>query len=96
MGNGTVPGGDGLNVFESKVADIRLESSVGTVQVWQMTLDGTAFQPGDTGVLEAVTRTGTRLEIAVTSVLRDEEGVVWHMVEKPLAAGTEVRGRVAG
>ncbi len=83
-----------MREFTSKVADIRLESSVGTVQVWQMTLDGTGFRPGDTGVLEAVTRTGTRLEIAVSRVEQDSGGVVWHVVEKPLAAGTDVLGRV--
>jgi hypothetical protein len=31
----------------------------------------------------------------VTGVMVDEEGVVWHTVEKPLAAGTDVRGVVA-
>lgn len=80
--------------FQSTVADIRLESSAGTLQIWQMTLGDTAFRPGDTGVLEAVTRTGTRLRIPVTRVLQDEHGVVWHVVEKPLAAGTEVTGLV--
>jgi hypothetical protein len=30
----------------------------------------------------------------VISVVIDEEGVVWHVVEKPLAAGTEVVGSV--
>ena len=82
--------------FDSRVADIRLESSAGTQQIWQMSLDRTEFTPGDTGVLEAVTRTGTRLRIAVTKVMRDGEGVVWHVVEKPLAAGTDVTGLVNG
>ncbi len=82
--------------FDSRVADIRLESSAGTQQIWQMSLDSTDFTPGDVGALEAVTRTGTRLHIAVTGVLRDEHGVVWHVVEKPLAAGTDVTGLVTG
>ena len=82
--------------FYSRVADIRLESRVGLAGTWLMSLDETEFLPGETGVLEAVTRTGTRLEIAVTSVVRDEDGVVWHTTEKPLAAGTDVTGQVFG
>jgi hypothetical protein len=81
--------------FESVVADIRLESQVGTAGVWSMSLERTEFCAGSTGILEAVTRSGTRLEIPVTGVMVDEEGVVWHTVEKPLAAGTDVRGVVA-
>ena len=77
------------------VTDIRLESRTGLAARWQMALDRTEFAPGDSGVLEAVTRTGTRLEIAVSEVLRDEDGVVWHVVAKPLAAGTDVVGEVA-
>ena len=82
--------------FSSVVVDIRLESRTGLAARWQMSLDRTEFAPGDTGVLEAVTRTGTRLRIGVSSVLRDGDGVVWHVVEKPLAAGTDVVGEVAG
>ena len=76
------------------MTDIRLESRVGLVGRWQMSLDATEFAPGDTGVLEAVTRSGTRLEIEVLQVLRDDEGVLWHEVRKPLAAGTDVVGTV--
>ncbi len=82
--------------FTSVVADIRLQSRVGTAGVWWMSLDQTQFRSGDTGVLEAVTRSGTRLEIAVSAIVEDAEGVTWHVVEKPLAAGTDVRGTVAG
>ncbi len=80
--------------FTAVVTDIRLESQTGLVGTWLMALDKTSFTPGDTGILEAVTRTGTRLEISVTSVMADKEGVVWHTVEKPLAAGTDVQGTV--
>jgi hypothetical protein len=79
--------------FATVVTDIRLESRVDGQARWQMALDHTEFSPGDTGVLEAVARSGTRLEIAVLDVL-SESGVIWHVVEKPLAAGTEVVGRV--
>lgn len=83
-----------MREFESVVTDIKLESRVGLAAVWEMSLDRTEFAAGDTGVLEAVTRSGTRLEIAVSAVKVDGDGVLWHVVEKPLAAGTEVRGRV--
>jgi hypothetical protein len=42
----------------------------------------------------AETRSGTRLEIPVTEVLCDADGVIWHVAEKPLAAGTDVRGKI--
>jgi hypothetical protein len=89
-------GGSGLSEFAAVVADIRLESRVGVHGRWQMSLDRTEFAAGGRGVLEAVTRSGTRLEIPVVDVLIDEDGVVWHLVEKPLAAGTDVVGRVDG
>ncbi len=81
--------------FDSVVTDIRLESRNGLAAVWWMSLDTTRFAAGDHGTLEAVTRSGTRLSIPVSSVVIDEAGVVWHVVEKPLAAGTEVHGLVA-
>ena len=83
-----------MRQFGSVVTDIRLESRTGTAAVWWMSLDKTEFRVGDRGVLAAVTRSGTRLEIAVTAVVADEEGVIWHVVEKPLAAGTDVVGTV--
>ena len=83
-------------IFTSVVTDIRLESHVGLASIWQMSLDQTSFEPGQTGTLEAVTRSGTVLQIPVTAVLRDEHGVTWHIVEKPLAAGTDVTGTVTG
>ena len=82
-----------MNPFESTVTDIRLESRNGLEAVWWMSLDHTSFTAGTVGTLEAVTRSGTRLSIPVTNVVVDEEGVTWHVVEKPLAAGTEVTGR---
>jgi hypothetical protein len=81
--------------FATVVTDIRLESQNGLVGTWLMALGQTSFVPGDTGKLEAVTRTGTRLEIPVTAVMVDKEGVTWHIVEKPLAAGTDVQGTVS-
>jgi len=80
--------------FSAVVTDIRLESRSGTEARWQMTLDTTKFAAGNSGVLEAVARSGTRLEVPVLDVVVDEAGDVWHVVEKPLAAGTDVVGRV--
>lgn len=81
--------------FHAVVTDIRLEARTGLLARWQMSLDRTEFAVGDTGVLEATTRTGTRLHIPVNGVVCDEEGVLWHAVEKPLAAGTDVAGTVS-
>ncbi len=83
-----------MKIFESVVTDIQLRSRVGTDAVWWMSLAETKFAPGGQGMLEAVTRSGTRLEIPVTFVVEGEDGVLWHVVEKPLAAGTDVTGRV--
>jgi hypothetical protein len=86
------PAGVGFNAV---VTDIRLESRVEGRARWQMALDRTDFAPGDTGLLEAVARSGTRLEIAVLDVVADDSGSLWHVVEKPLAAGTDVVGRLS-
>jgi alanyl-tRNA synthetase len=79
--------------FAAVVTDIRLESREGAAVRWRMTLDRTEFTAGDTGVLQAVSRTGTRIEVPILAVLV-EDGDTWHVVEKPLAAGTDVVGRV--
>ena len=74
----------------AEVTDIRLESRVGLAGTWSLTVAPAEFAEGDTGMLEAKTRSGTRLSIPVTAVTKDAEGVMWLVVEKPLAAGTEV------
>jgi hypothetical protein len=83
-----------VNEFAAVVTDIREESRLGRRQRWQMALDRTEFVVGDTGVIEAVARSGTRLEVPVLAVEVDTAGEVWHLVEKPLTAGTAVTGRV--
>jgi hypothetical protein len=80
--------------FSAVVTDIREESRVAGRQRWQMALDRTEFVAGDAGVLEAVARSGARLVVPVLGVVMDTAGEVWHVVEKPLAAGTRVTGRV--
>jgi len=80
--------------FQAEVTDIREESRTGRQQRWQMMLTYTAFSAAaSTGTLEAFARSGTRLEVPVLGVVVDGEDV-WHLVEKPLAAGTSVTGRV--
>ncbi|HEV2646009.1 MAG TPA: hypothetical protein VGU46_06555 [Acidobacteriaceae bacterium] len=79
--------------FSATVTDIRLESHEGSVARWQMTLSRTSFTAGDTGILEAKARSGTRIEIPVLAVI-EEDGDIWHIIEKPLAAGTDVTGRI--
>jgi len=46
------------------------------------------------GVLRAVSRGGTRIQVPVLAVVADEASDLWHVVEKPLAAGTDVVGQV--
>jgi hypothetical protein len=84
-----------MSEFSGVVIDIREESRTAGRQRWQMMLDETKFIAGDVGVLEAVARSGTRLTVPVLGVVV-EAGEVWHVVEKPLAAGTAVTGRVGG
>jgi hypothetical protein len=83
--------------FEAVVEDIREESRKDGRQRWQMLLDHTEFRAAagfETGALEAVGRSGVRLIVPVLGVAVDGVGNVWHVVEKPLAAGTAVTGRV--
>lgn len=86
--------------FTAQVTDIRLDSKDESGQLWQVSLDRTAFyptgggQPHDTGVLIATARSGAVLEVPVDRVEEDEAGEVWHYVRKPLMHGTEVVGRV--
>jgi hypothetical protein len=79
--------------FSAAITDIQLQSREGSQVRWRMTLSTTEFQPGDTGVLIATSRSGTRIEVPVLRVVNDS-GDIWHVVEKPLAAGTDVIGHV--
>ena len=86
--------------FEAVVTDIRLESRIGGVARWQLALDRTLFRSGSRGGsvcgrLEAVAPSGARLEVPVLAVV-EEDGLVWHVVDKPLMEGTRVSGSVAG
>ena len=80
--------------FSAVVIDIREESRIAGRQRWQMALDRTEFSTGDVGTMEAVARSGVRLVVPVLGVVVDDAGEVWHVVDKPLAAGTAVTVRV--
>ena len=83
--------------FAAVVTDIRLESRTGGRARWQMALDRTDFKASNegelTGVLEAVSPSGLRLRVPVLGVL-EEDGVIWHIVDKPLTEGTSITGWV--
>ena len=80
--------------FAAVVTDIRLESRAGGRARWQIALDHTEFARGDEGELEATARSGACLRVPVIEVLLDGDGVVWHVLEKPLTEGTQVVARV--
>lgn len=81
--------------FSAVVMDIREERRVEGRQRWQVLLDRTEFGAGDEGSLEAVARSGSRLVVPVLGAVTEGEEI-WLQVEKPLAAGTAVTGRVHG
>jgi alanyl-tRNA synthetase len=89
-----------LTRFTAKVEDIREVSREGGRQLWQVSLNRSAFypdsggQPHDLGTLTAHSASGAVLIAPVTLVSEDDSGEVWHSTEKPLLAGTEVEGEV--
>ncbi len=86
--------------FAATVTDIRLDSKDTNGQLWQISLDKSAFypvgggQPFDLGTLTATSRSGAVLEVQVERVEEDEADEVWHYVRKPLLEGAEIVGRV--
>lgn len=81
-------------VFRAVVEDVREQRRVAGRAVWELLLSETGFRAGDTGVLVATSRLGSRLELLVLAAEAEQGGRVWHVVEKPLGIGTEVEGRV--
>jgi alanyl-tRNA synthetase len=86
--------------FTATVTDIREYSRENRQSLWQVALDRSAFyptsggQPFDLGLLRATSRQGSLLELPVVNVEEDEQGEVWHFVQKPLIAGTQIEGSV--
>ena len=83
-----------MREFEAVVTDIREEQRIAGRVRWQVQLDRTEFREGDVGRISATARSGAVLEVPVLRVQVSGAGEVWHVVEKPLAAGTAVTGRV--
>lgn len=86
-----------VSEFTATVADIREESRTLGRQRWHLALDYTEFGVAagkNFGVIEAVAPRGARLLVPLLDVVVDAAGEVWHVVEKPLAAGTHVTARV--
>jgi alanyl-tRNA synthetase len=92
--NSVRDGDDEMSGFTAVVTDIREESRIAGRHRWQIALDHTDFSPGTTGELQAVARSGARLVVPVLDTIVDLTGQVWHVVEKPLAAGTTVTGHM--
>ncbi|HEX4651415.1 MAG TPA: hypothetical protein VH250_07915 [Granulicella sp.] len=85
-----------LATFEAVVTDIRLESRVSGRARWQIALDRTLFSAAaQRGVLEAVARSGARLVVPVLGVV-EEDGMIWHVSDKPLTEGTAITARLGG
>ncbi len=81
--------------FSASVTDIRLESRAGTAARWQISLDRTRFSmESPTGTLIAIAPSGARLEVPVLGIV-EEQGAIWHIVDKPLTDGTDVFGTLA-
>ena len=80
--------------FKCRVTEVRLESASAGRQLWQVALDQTMFTPGDSGELLAVARSGARLLLTVLRVDLELSGTVWHLVDKPVAEGTELTASV--
>jgi alanyl-tRNA synthetase len=89
-----------LRTFTGTVTDLREIAGGDGERIWQLALNRTAFyptsggQPFDTGLVSAISQGATALKIPVEQVEEDEEGVVWHFVSEPLAAGTPVEGEI--
>jgi len=89
-----------LTTFNATVSAVREPSSNEPGALWQASLDRSAFyptsggQPFDTGLLRTLSASGAHIEIPVEQVEEDDAGVVWHSLQKPLAAGTHIEGQV--
>jgi alanyl-tRNA synthetase len=85
-----------LRSFAARIVNVRPSGATPSGSMWQVSLDHSAFyptsggQPFDTGLLRTTWSTGSRLEIPVDQVEEDDNDTVWHLIQQPLAIGTEV------
>lgn len=86
--------------FTAQVLDTRELSRSDNRSTWAIKLDRTAFypssggQPFDTGRLIAASKSGVQLEAAVEDVSEDDDGEIWHRVNKVLPPGAAIRGLI--
>lgn len=84
--------------FTANVLDVQELRRDGNQSSWAVKLDRTAFyptsggQPFDVGTINAQSKSGVELEAAVEDVYEDEQGEIWHRLNKVLPPGAEVRG----
>jgi alanyl-tRNA synthetase len=89
-----------LKTFFATVVSAREAAGPERGSVWQVSLDHSAFyptsggQPFDTGFLSTVSAAGAHVRIPVEQVEEDDAGTVWHFVQQPLSAGTQIQGQV--
>ena len=86
--------------FTAHVLDVQELRRDGNQSSWAVKLDRTAFypasggQPFDLGIISTQSKSGVALEAAVEDVYEDEQGEVWHRLNKVLPPGAEVRGLI--
>jgi len=89
-----------LRTFTATVSAVREPSTAEPGSLWQTCLDRSAFyptsggQPFDTGLLRTLSAGGAHINIPVDQVEEDDAGIVWHFLQQPLAAGTQVEGHI--
>ncbi len=86
-----------LKTFTATVTDVQQTANGGGYRV---ALNRSAFyptsggQPFDTGQMIADSHDGAALTVPVERVEEDEEGTVWHFVNKPLTVGMHIEGHI--
>lgn len=89
-----------LKDFSAHVAEIREAAGPEPASMWQVALDRSAFyptsggQPFDTGLLRTSSSNGSHADFPVEQVEEDDSGTVWHFVQQPLPAGTQVEAHI--
>ena len=87
-----------LSSFAAAVDSFRELPEQNGQAICQISLDRTAFyptsggQPFDTGVLSVTSPSGAAVEIPVEQ--EDESGTVWHFIQRRVAEGAQVEGRI--
>src|SRR5258708_14392853 len=89
-----------LYEFDANVLDTKEIRRDGNRCSWVLKLDRSAFyptsggQPHDLGVIRTESKSGVTLGAEVDDVFEDEDGEVWHRVNKVVPPGAQVHGSV--